>query len=432
MQELSRQWMQADPQEAGYLYVDGHVRVYHGTGALLPRRYVSREKLCLRGTTDYWVNDALGRPFFVVSQTVTDGLAATLLDQIVPGLLASVPGQPSEAALAADPLLHRFAVVFDREGSAHSLLAKLWERRIAAITYRKAVKDLWPAEAFAEVEVPVPGGGVARMRLATRQTALTAGQASLPVLEVRRLTRTGHQTAIITTARRLESPVVAGRMFSRWCQENFFAYMMQHFDLDGLVQYGSEEIPGTTLVVNPDWRTLDRAVKDLRVRIRKLHAEIGVQTLRNEGDDIEQQAERLQDVQRLETDADELRLRRRQTSRKVPISTLPENERPRQLRPLGKLFTDTVKMIAYRAETALVGLLRPHLAKEEDARALIRELFVSSADLEPNEQDRTLTVRIHRMASPAHDKAIGALLADLNHADFRHPETGMRLFYELA
>ena len=92
MKELSRQWMKDDPQEAGYLYVDGHVRVYHGTVALLPRRYVSREKLCLRGTTDYWINDALGRPFFVVSQAVTDGLAAALLDEIVPELLASVPG----------------------------------------------------------------------------------------------------------------------------------------------------------------------------------------------------------------------------------------------------------------------------------------------------------------------------------------------------
>ena len=62
MKELSSTWMDADPEEAGYLYVDGHVRVYHGTGTLLPRRFVSRQKLCLRGTTDYWVNDAIGRP----------------------------------------------------------------------------------------------------------------------------------------------------------------------------------------------------------------------------------------------------------------------------------------------------------------------------------------------------------------------------------
>lgn len=432
MRELSRTWMEADPQEAGYLYVDGHVRVYHGAGTLLPRRYVSRDRLCLRGTTDYWINDALGRPFFVVSKAVTDGLAATLLDEIVPELLASVPSQPSEAELAADPLLHRFVVIFDREGSSHRLLSKLWDRRIGAITYRKAVKDLWPENEFSQVEVPVPGGGATRMKLASRQTELSADDASIPVLEIRRLTRTGHHTAIITSARRLNSPVVAGRMFSRWCQENFFGYMMQHYDIDGLVQYGGEELPGTLKVVNPAWRTLEKAVKDNSRRIRKLYAELGAATLQNDGGDIQSRAEQLQDIQRLEADTADLRIQRRNTPRKVTIASLPENERPQQLAPLGKMLTDTIKMIAYRAETALVGLLRPHLAKEEEARALVRELFVSSADLEPNEQENTLTIRIHRMACPAHDKAISALLADLTQAAFRHPQTGMRLIYELA
>jgi transposase-like protein len=432
MRELSRTWMEADPQEAGYLYVDGHVRVYHGASTLLPRRYVSRERLCLRGTTDYWINDALGRPFFVVSQAVTDGLAATLLDEIVPELLASVPSQPSEAELAADPLLHRFVVIFDREGATHSLLSKLWEQRIGAITYRKAVKDAWPESEFSDLEVPVPGGGATRMKLSSRQTGLSAGTASIPVLEIRRLTHTGHQTAIITTARRLHSPVVAGRMFSRWCQENFFGYMMQHYDIDGLVQYGGEEIPGTVEVINPAWRTLDKAVADTSRRIRKLHAELGAASLQNDGGDIQARAERLQDIQRLEADRADLHTKRRDTPRKVAIASLPENERPGQLAPLGKMLTDTIKMIAYRAETALVGLLRPHLAKEEEARALVRELFVSSADLEPNEQDHTLTIRIHRMACPAHDKAIGALLADLNQLAFHHPETHARLIYELA
>ena len=220
-------------------------------------------------------------------------------------------------------------------------------------------------------------------------------------------------------------------MFSRWCQENLFGYMMQHYDIDGLVQYGSEEIPGTTQVVNPAWRALDKAVKGTLGRMRKLYAELGAQTLHNQGCHIEQQAERLHDIQTLEADAAELRLKRRQTPREVTLDELPPSERPRQLRPLGKMFTDTVKMIAYRAETALVGRLRPHLAKEEEARALIRELFVSSADLEPDERENTLTVHIHRMASPAHDNAVAALLADLTEAAFRHPETGMRLIYTL-
>ena len=185
-------------------------------------------------------------------------------------------------------------------------------------------------------------------------------------------------------------------------------------------------------VINPAWRTLDKSVKDNLRCIRKLHAELGAATLQNDGGDIQLRAERLQDIQRLEADTDDLRVKRRNTPKKVPIASLPENERPRQLKPLGKMLTDTVKMIAYRAETALVGLLRPHLAKQDDARALVRELFVSSADIEPNAQENTLTVRIHRMACPAHDKAISALLADLTHAAFYHPETGARLIYELA
>lgn len=431
MKELSKTWMDADPQEAGYLYVDGHVRVYHGKGSLLPRRYVSRERLCLRGTTDYWVNDAIGRPFFVVSKTLTDGLSAALLNDIVPDLLESVPNQPSSEELATDPLLHRFVIVFDREGATHSLMSALWEQRIGTITYRKAVAHKWDENDFTEMDVPVPGGGSTKMKIASKESFLAAGKKSIPVIEVRRLTQTGHQTAIISTAKRLSDPVIAGRMFSRWCQENFFAYMMQHYDIDGLVQYGSDDIPGTLLMVNPAWRALDKQCKDLRRRIRRLQAELGAITM-NDENDIQKKAEIIQDIQALQKDKDELCAKRRKIKRKVPLSTLPEDERPRQLLPLAKALTDTVKMIAYRAETALVGLLRPHLAKEDEARALIRELFVSSADIEPDNAENTLTVHVHRMACPAHDKAIAGLFDELNRSHFQHPETGARMIFRLA
>ena len=42
------------------------------------------------------------------------------------------------------------------------------------------------------------------------------------------------------------------RLFSRWCQENFFHYMMEHFAIDLLSEYRTEEIPDTKRpVVNP-------------------------------------------------------------------------------------------------------------------------------------------------------------------------------------
>jgi len=63
---------------------------------------------------------------------------------------------------------------------------------------------------------------------------------------------------------------------------------------------------------------------------------------------------------------------------------------------------------------------------------LIRELFVSGADLEPDDVAGTLTIRIHRMASPVHDRAVALLLEDLTSAEFRHPETGHRFIYQLV
>jgi hypothetical protein len=431
MKELSLIWMHEDPDEAGYLYVDGHVRVYHGDKANLPRRYVSRERLCLHGTTDYWVNDALGRPFFVVSKAVSDGLADTLLKDIVPDLLKSVPKQPTTQQLEADPLLHRFAIVFDREGANQSLLSALWENRIGAITYRKNCQDVWRDSEFAEQKVEVPGGGNIKMKLAMRETTLTAGKASIPVTEVRRLTDTGHQTAIITTAKRLGTTVIAGRMFSRWCQENFFAYMMKHYDIDGLVQYGVESLPGTIFVVNPAWRNLDKAVKTSLQGVRKLQAKLGA-VEGTEGVDIQIKADLLQGIQAAQTHREKLLSARKKTPKKVPLNSLPEEQRPTKLLPLNKQLSDTVKMIAYRAETALVAILRRHLKKEDEARALVRELFVSAADIEPDIVAKTLTIRIHRVACPAHDLAISALLAELSDQKFRHPETGALMNFVLV
>ena len=378
------------------------------------------------------MNDALGRPFFVVSKAVTQGLADTLLKEIVPELLVSVPGQPSEAELEADPLLHRFVIVFDREGATHSLFAALWEKRIGAITYRKNVKEVWPENEFSVSEVPVPGGGATRMKLAVRETTLAAGTASIAVTEVCRLMKTGHQTAIISTARHLGTPVIAGRMFSRWCQENYFAYMMKHYDIDGLPQYGIKALPGTLLVINPVWRDLDKEVKTALRKVRQLAAKLGSHKSLDEGGDIQKKAEYVQDMQSAQLELERLRAERKKTARKVTIDSLAENQRPTQLLPLNKQLADTVKMIAYRSETSLAAILRRHLKNDDEARALVRELFVSSADIEPDNLAGTLTIRIHRMASPAHDNAIAALLGKLTEQEFCHPETGAKMIFALV
>ena len=213
-----------------------------------PATHVARERLCLRATADYWVNAMDGQPFFVVSQAVDPGLLQVLEQQIIPRLEEDVPELPTAEELAADPLRHRFTVVFDREGYSPAFIAKMKHQRIACLTYHKHPGEDWPKEAFVLAETQLPWGEVVTMKLAERGTFL-GGQ--VWVREIRKLTESGHQTAILTTDYRSETAFLAGALFARWSQENFFRYMRQHYSLDSLVDYRTEVIPETTKVVNP-------------------------------------------------------------------------------------------------------------------------------------------------------------------------------------
>ena len=197
------------------------------------------------------------------------------------------------------------------------------------------------------------------------------------------------------------------------------------------MQYGCEELPGTVQVVNPAWRVGDQKVRQSRGQLRTLEAQAGRIGL-DEGVDIQKRAELHQRIEQVQSDLEGLCQARKKIPRKIALCELPEAERPNQLLPLRKTLVDTVKMIAYRAETALLGLLRRHLAKPEEGRGLIRELFAASADIQPDPAAGTLTIRIHPMACPAHDQAIAALLAELTAAQYQHPQTQAKMIFTMA
>ena len=273
---LAGEWMAgAHSESVGLFYADGHVRVYHGSLTNLPRRYVARERLCLRGTTDYWVNGLGGAPFFVLTQPVNPGLIAVLRQSIVPRLVAEAP-QPCAEALAADPLLSRFTLIFDREGYSPDFFAELQAQRIAILTYHKYPGDKWPVAEFARHSVRLHNGEIVEQELAERGTRLTN---NLWVREVRRLNPSGAQTSILSTDMRLDLSRIAAEIAARWSQENFIKYMREHYGLDRLIEYGTQSLPETLVVVNPAWRRLDQSVRRERARLYRLQVEFGARTL---------------------------------------------------------------------------------------------------------------------------------------------------------
>jgi hypothetical protein len=84
---LFSSWTKEMPEM--FFYVDGHVRVYHGYQANLPKRFVSRQKLCLSGTTEYWVNDEEGLPLMVLTGELNEKLKVAI-EQAIPKILKEV------------------------------------------------------------------------------------------------------------------------------------------------------------------------------------------------------------------------------------------------------------------------------------------------------------------------------------------------------
>jgi len=435
--ELAKEWIARQNDADLYFYCDGHVRVYHGDQTALPRHYVARERLCLRATTDYWVNAMDGQPFLYVNKEVDPGLIATLTQDVVPWLEANVGKTPEqERRLAEDARAHWFTLVYDREGYSPELFAKMKKKRIAILTYHKFPQEDWRKEEFQLHSVELPGGETVTMQLAERGSQLSN---NLWLREIRKLTESGHQTSILTTNFQAPMLTLAVSLFARWSQENFFRYMREHYGLDHLIEYGTEPIPDAISVVNPAWRKLDGQIRSQAGRRHRLAAQFGALTLSE--DPTEPQVQGFQrrkgnlqeEIQVLDLEIAKLKQLRKQTEHHIPVKSLPEADRFTRLRTECKHFIDTVKMIAYRAETSMAALLREHMARgSDDARALLRQIFETEADLTPDLAANTLTVRLHHLTQAAHDQAIEQLLGDLNATQTAFPGTQLTLVFKLG
>ena len=202
------------------------------------------------------------------------------------------------------------------------------------------------------------------MKLAERATELSNG---FRVREIRHLDGAGHQTSVLATTQRLSLEAVAAAMFARWSQENFIKYMRENFALDRLISYQVEKLDETTSVVNPAWRKLDRAVKSLTAKLRPRMARWGALTLQEAIDPktvepfLQKKAALQAEIQQLQSELQQRKAERAALDHHVPLSQVPEAERFDRLSCGSKDLVDTIKLVAYRAETAMAHVVREAL-----------------------------------------------------------------------
>lgn len=247
------------------------------------------------------------------------------------------------------------------------------------------------------------------MKLAERGTYLSN---TLWVREIRRLTDSGHQTSDLTK--------IAAEMFSRWGQENYLKYMRQQYNLDRLIDYSVEDIPDTTRVINPAYRRINSEVRKKTGRLNLLRAQFGAETLKEDIDPAkvaryqQKKAELQEDILCCTGELQQLKEQRKAVRKHITVAELPDEERFKRLRTQSKYLIDTIKMIAYRAETTMVSVLREKMSHPDEVRSLLRAIYSSEADILPDTNTSTLTIRLHHLANHCSAEIIRHLCSELN------------------
>jgi len=418
--KLARQRVARRGRMLGFLYVDGHVRIYHGRRRI-PKAYATRLRLALPATTDYWVNDKRGDPVFVVTAEANAALA-TMLPAITQEI-RSLVGQR-----------RRVTVVFDRGGWSPKLFVKLIRSGFDILTYRKGKWKKIPRGRFRTVQKRIEGRTVS-YELDERNIRLLNGR--LRMRQITRLCARDHQTPVVTSRFDLTAVELAYRMFERWRQENFLKYLREEYALDALVDYSTEPDRPERLAPNPERRTIKKELAAARARLKALEALYGGAVMDNK--EMKRSTVRGfkiahgklgQEIRSVRKRIGTLQARYGQTPKRVMVKDL-SGEPLVRLAGERKHLSDCIKMVAYQAESDLLALVRPHYARaDQEGRTLVSSALQNPADVEVTRKE--LRVTLAPLSSQHRTRAVASLCRILNEMNSRFPGTELRMRFAVA
>jgi DNA-binding CsgD family transcriptional regulator len=419
--EVARQRISERGKVLGFLYIDGHVRAYHGKRRI-PKAYVTRMHLAAPATSDYWVNDQRGDPLFVVTADANAGMTRMLIPVL------------SQVRELLGPRRHS-TVVFDRGGWSPEVFQKLLVMGFDILTYRKGRIRHIAEKRFTLHKAKLDGRPVEYL-LNDQPVRFLKGK--LRLRQVTRLTETGHQTPIVTSRWELRAIVVAHRMFERWRQENFFKYLREEYLIDALADYQVEPDDPTRSVPNPARKAAVKEVSAARVHLRKLRESYGAtaidyinrRTSKDSGFVIAEEKIRTE-IDKATKRIKKLKARHDSLPARVTVADAQKGQEIVKLSTERKHLTNVLKMVAYQTESDLVELIRPHYSRVEDeGRTFIQMALQDTADIEPT--DDQLCIRLAPLSSPHRSHVLESLCEALNKTNTLFPGTRLKMQYLVA
>ena len=396
--------------------------------------------------TEFRINSSEGLPIFFITANVNEKMIEMLETETIPRLKElHVVSEEQKRKMDEDKDYPLFTLVFDREAYSPALFKKLWDNhRIAVITYRKNVKesDAWDKTEFKDVDVYMRFGKTT-MKLHEKQVTLDG----YTMREVRRLTPGGHQTSIVTNNKKLNVESIAGYMFGRWVQENFFRYFRQDYAFDKIIQYAVDKVDESVMVVNREYSNVQSEIKKQREKLYRIKAnlyELHENALNETDDTKEHKPQKKSGVfnrsielteKRTQTEQEIERLieKRSKLHYKIPVGQMPESVRYTKLHQESKYLMNILKMICYRAETALANKLAPHFNRSDDEiRMLVKAIMHLSINIRPDMDSKLLHITLYPLSNQRSQLALSKIIEEVNATDTIFPGSLLTMKFEIA
>lgn len=435
LEALARHHTRAHQEQLSVLYVDGHVRSYHGTRKV-QKTHVARLRFPAPATVETWVCDAAGDPVWVVMAEPGASLAAELRRLI-----------PQVRGIIGDD--RRVLVGFDRGGWSPALFADLTDAGFDVLTWRKGpvIPDV-PTDRFSVHTHTDQAGRSPSWQLAdtTVDLPITDGNRKGQTVTLRQVTKldpstgtgTGRQVHILTSRTDLTPAEVVYRMGSRWRIENYFRYARMHFDLDSHDSYQAGHDDPDRSVPNPAKKTTHRHVQTARARLT------AAETVRDEQllalrsptpgtpslltNQLHNQLNA--PVHTAQADLDTAITTHQATPTRLPLSKV--NPDQHVLDTETKLITHAIRMAAYNTMTALARTIKTgtgYARADHEAHTLLRTALTGSGDLNPT--TGILHVHLDPLPTPRATTAIAELCQHLNDTHTIYPGTDLELHYSV-
>jgi len=410
-----------EPVWEGAYYVDGHFSPYTGQ-APVGKGWNAKRRLAEPGHTDVYVHDATGRALYFLNRPLNDSLVKVLPD-LVREIRAVAPHQ-------------RVILVFDRGGYSGPGFRALTDQGIGFLTYLKGRKARrrFPVDRFSQrwwaLDDPTGIGKRQRhvYRVYERGTRIRgAGLVRTVVVQ----DDEGHQIPVLTNCADLPAAKAVHLLRLRWRQENSFKYLVTHYGIDQIMQYGVTTTADTRLVDNPVRARVQTQLADARAARVFGEADVGQAVMAGASIRTAVSSTTRRVARAIEARITRLEHRLTQTPAKVPVTSLPGRRRKRAtLKSDRHDLVTGVKLATYNAERLLARRFFQHYQDPRDWLTIFRSLLQLPGVLR-QEADGTIAVQLQAPDHPRIQRALVAFLQDINGLHPRMFGTGPALRFEV-